>query len=192
MTLQFLRAMVGLTFRNPGEAAHSIIALGLPRSVLWMGMALAVVLNTIIATLSVLSIPPENLLLSPGQHLGISGFFAVASMMAVHVIGRFFGGNGKFDAILAVFAWLQGVQVLLQAIVLVVVFFVPAVEGIAVMASVMIGLFLTVHFIKEAQELSSVLKAVGVLVVATFALAFVMSFLLALIWGDSLVDISNV
>lgn len=192
MTLNSLRALVVLSLSDPAEAARRVIAFQAPREALWTALFLAAVLNTLIATLSHLVQPVESLMLSPAVHLAITVLFAVSSVFAVHVVGRFFGGNGVFEAVLAVFVWLQILQVLLQAFAFFLSLVFPSLELLVLLISVVLGLYISVHFVDQAQALGSPMKAAGVLIVSSIALAFIMSFLLVLIWGDTIGGLPNV
>ncbi len=192
MTGQDFWRLVAVSLRNPAEAARQILGFAPARGVVWTVLLLSGVLGTLVFLLSDVVSAAPGTFLPPGAYLAISLSGAVGSAVAVFLVGQMFGGQGQFLDILTVFAWLQMLQVVFQAAGFAVGLVVPGLGSIVLFAGLILGLYITVHFIDQAHQLGSPLKAVGVMLAASLMMAFVLSLVLGLILGDSIEGIANV
>ena len=62
----------------------------------------------------------------------------------------------------------------------------PALAVLLNMVALVYGLYILAHFIKEAHQLESLLRAAGVIFAALFAIAFSLSLVLSLTGGSQL------
>ncbi|XHE56773.1 YIP1 family protein [Phaeobacter sp. BS34] len=92
--------------------------------------------------------------------------------------GRWIGGQARFVDILAVNVWLNAVQIVLLAAVILLHLVLPlAASLIALVANfVMLAIFLL--FIKEAHQFTSVWRAIGSVLMSAILIVFLLSLLL--------------
>jgi hypothetical protein len=191
-TPQSLGTLTMLSLRNPSIAARFVISSGLQRDVLWSLLLLVSVANaTLVWVSNALTGPtPEQLAQMPIQIPAIIFsplfafvFLAGALVITVHVLhwlGAAIGGTGSLDNMLAVLVWLQGLRVLAQVILLVLMLAVPSIAGLFGLAVAILSIWLLVHFVNEATGLGSLFKTVGVLLSAMVGIILGLSFILTI------------
>jgi hypothetical protein len=81
---------------------------------------------------------------------------------------------------LAVLVWLQGLRVMAQVVLLVLMLAVPSLAGLFGLAVAILSLWLLVHFVNEAAGLDSIFKTVGVLLSAMVGVILGLSFILTI------------
>ncbi len=193
--LTYLRDLAVLTLRNPPQAARQVLALDLNREILWTGFALAVVLNSLFFTLQQVLIPPPEG--TPAIFTSHTAYFAMVAggqamfIYALYLAGTWMGGQGRLLDVLALLVWLQLLQAVAQAILLVLMLTLPVLFMAFNMVAMIYGLYILVHFIDQAHGLNSPGRAVGVLAAALFSLAFALALLLSLA-GGSMIGMPNV
>lgn len=178
-----LRDLAVLTVTDPADAARRVLALSLPREVLWTGLVLAVILNTLLYGLSGMLLParddtPALLNLSPAIYLIVLGGGLFLTVHAIHKVGRLMGGQGSLDDVLSLFVWLQFLRVALQAATVVLALVAPVLSLLLVFAASLVVIYIMLHFVDQAHRLQSLARAAGVLIGAAFAIAFALYFLL--------------
>ncbi|WP_425044267.1 Yip1 family protein [Primorskyibacter sp. S87] len=187
MTPQDLVPLAVTTITRPQDAAKQVLALNLPRNVLWLALFLAVVLNCFLFMLSNLLVPaPADMpvqVTSPTIYGAIVGGGLVLTITSLTFVGRAMGGQGSFNDVMALMVWMQLLRVALQAVALVLMLTVPILSMLLVLAAALVGLYIMVHFINEAHRLNSLGRAVFVLLGAVFAIALAMMVLLSLMGG---------
>ena len=167
------------TIRAPQEAAQAILALNLPRNVLWLGLALVITLSTLLASAVLLMVPmPEA---GAGVPMPVvmglvQAVFLVLVSLGIAVIGARFGGKGDFDGALALMVWLQAVFLVVQA------FQIAAIAiGLSVLADIVsrasIPLFfgLMAQFVTVLHGFSSIWKTFWAIIMFLIAFAFLLS-----------------
>ena len=192
LTPQSLGTLIMLSLRNPSIAARFVISSGLQRDALWSLLLLVSVANaTLVWVSNALTGPtPEQLAQMPIQSPAIIFsplfafvFLAGALVITVHVLhwlGTAIGGTGSLDNMLAVLVWLQGLRVLAQVILLVLMLAVPSIAGLFGLAVAILSIWLLVHFVNEATGLGSLFKTVGVLLSAMVGIILGLSFILTI------------
>lgn len=190
LSTQSIGALTMLTLRDPATAARMVIAAGFPRDVLWMLLALVSVANASLVWLSdVLAGPtPEQVAQMPFQIPSIifSPLFAfvflsgalVITVHVLHWLGSAIGGQGSLDNMLSVLIWLQGLRVIAQIVLLVLILAVPSIAGLFGLGVAILSFWILVHFVNEAAGLGSVFKTVGVLLTAMVGVILGLSFIL--------------
>ncbi len=181
MELSFpaLMALLRETLRDPHAAARRVMGTPLPDGARWQALLLVVVLSVILLQLAVM--------LSGGQTGGVmmsgllQGAVLVGTVLAVHYIGRAFGGSGTFPDALILMAWLQFVTLCFQVAQIVTLLIVPPLAGLVAIASVVVFLWLLVSFIQALHGFRSRVMVLFGLLASFFALAFALSFVLALL-----------
>lgn len=183
-----LSQLVMTTLTDPAGAARQLLDLRLTRETLWIALALAVVLNTAMQTLSGLLLP-ETPDLVPQQLRSPTIFGALLFMVvtltvaAISFVGRKLGGAGRFDEVMVLIVWLQFLRALLHALVLVLLLVAPLLALLLQLAGSLVGVYIMLHFVDQAHRLNSLGRAAWVLVASVLAMALVLYVFLALAGG---------
>ena len=167
------------TIRAPQEAAQAVLALNLPRNVLWLGLALVITLSTLLASAVLLMVPmPEAGAGVPMPVvMGIvQAVFLVLVSLGIAVIGARFGGKGDFDGALALMVWLQAVFLVVQAFQIVAIAIgLSVLADIVSLASIPLFFWLMAQFVTVLHGFSSVWKTFWVIIMFLIAFAFLLS-----------------
>lgn len=189
MTLPDPKQLAIDTLRNPRSAARQILALRLDTSLLWTALALIVVLNAILngVTLPLMVVPDmvPAAFASPWMFAMILGGGIVIGTFILTWIGQMMGGKAQLADMLALVVWLQGLRLVVQAVVFLLFFAVPMLSDILALVAGLWGIWITVAFIDEAQGFNSIFKAIMVLVASMLGIAIGLSFFLLLIGASS-------
>ncbi len=191
MTLQTLAIQ---TVTKPAEAARVILSRDWPREVLWTGLMLAMVLNTILFVLQGILFPlPDGM---PGARMSATGYFALFFAMqivfiyAVFFAGRWMRGAASLGEVMALMIWIQYLQFVLHVGLLVVVMIAPGLGGMLNIVATVVAFFVMLHFINEAHGFGSLMKSFGVLLLATLAVAVGLTILFSM-FGLSILGLST-
>ena len=167
------------TIRAPQEAAQAVLALNLPRNVLWLGLALVITLSTLLASAVSLMVPmPEA---GAGVPMPIvmgivQAVFLVLVSLGIAVIGARFGGQGDFDGALALMVWLQAVFLVVQAFQIVAIAIgLSVLADIVSLASIPLFFWLMAQFVTVVHGFSSVWKTFWAIIMFLIAFAFLLS-----------------
>jgi len=167
------------TIRAPQEAAQAVLALNLPRNVLWLGLALVITLSTLLASAVLLMVPmPEA---GAGVPMPIvmglvQAVFLVLVSLGIAVIGARFGGKGDFDGALALMVWLQAVFLVVQAFQIVAIAIgLSVLADIVSLASIPLFFWLMAQFVTVLHGFSSVWKTFWAIIMFLIAFAFLLS-----------------
>ena len=167
------------TIRAPQEAAQAVLALNLPRNVLWLGLALVITLSTLLASAVLLMVPmPEAGAGVPMPVvMGIvQAVFLVFVSLGIAVIGARFGGKGDFDGALALMVWLQAVFLVVQAFQIVAIAIgLSVLADIVSLASIPLFFWLMAQFVTVLHGFSSVWKTFWAIIMFLIAFAFLLS-----------------
>lgn len=187
MNFDDIKALIGLTFREPEAAARQLILSGIPLPARWMGLMIAVSVSAILAWFSALLFPlPQGeavpALSMTAQPLLMAAIQAGAILLAAGLmssVGRMFGGQGRFEDALLLAVWIEIVLLLVQVAQLVVSLLVPAVAGILGILAIALFLWLTVQFTKALHGFRSGAKVFMGLIATVFVAGFLLSFIAA-------------
>ena len=167
------------TIRAPQEAAQAVLALNLPRNVLWLGLALVITLSTLLASAVLLMVPmPEAGAGVPMPVvMGIvQAVFLVLVSLGIAVIGARFGGKGDFDGALALMVWLQAVFLVVQAFQIVAIAIgLSVLADIVSLASIPLFFWLMAQFVTVLHGFSSVWKTFWAIIMFFIAFVFLLS-----------------
>lgn len=189
---QSIGTLTILSLQNPALAARFVLASGLRRDILWSLLLLVSIANaTLVWVSNALTGPtPEQLAQMPIQIPAIIFsplfafvFLAGALVITVHVLhwlGAAIGGTGSLANMLAVLVWLQGLRVMAQVVLLVLMLAVPSLAGLFGLAVAILSLWILVHFVNEAAGLDSIFKTVVVLLSAMVGVILGLSFILTI------------
>jgi hypothetical protein len=196
MTWQELQRLAITSLKDPADAARTLLAMQLPTRVLWDLLVLVAIGNTILFYFSNLFFPGPSPLLAmftaPFVYfLVVSGGLA---LMAVSICwtGRFMGGKGTLADILVLIVWMQMLRLLVQAVVLVLMFVMPVLSALLVLAVALVGIYVLLHFINQAHRYGSLGRSAVVLILSFLAIVVGLSILLTLIGGPFVGSTLNV
>ncbi|GHG94969.1 YIP1 family protein [Pseudodonghicola xiamenensis] len=185
MNGNYWRDLVTLSLTDPAMAARQLMALNLRRDLLWTGLALTAVLNTLIYSLSGLLSGAAifGAFGSPFFYLGIMAASLVLTILCFYLAGRMLGGQGRVEDLLVAVLWLQVLRMGVQVIVLILGTLSPALGVVAVFAAMFIGLFITVHFLNQVFHFNSLGRAAGTMILSIVIMTVLMILLLAIVGG---------
>ena len=167
------------TIRAPQEVAQAVLALNLPRNILWLGLALVITLSTLLASAVLLMVPmPEA---GAGVPMPVvmglvQAVFLVLVSFGIAVIGARCGGKGDFDGALALMVWLQAVFLVVQAFQIVAIAIgLSVLADIVSLASIPLFFWLMAQFVTVLHGFSSVWKTFWAIIMFLIAFAFLLS-----------------
>lgn len=196
MTRNMLLNLAVLTLRAPQLAAQEIMAMGLRREVLWTGLALVAILNTVLFNLTLMvsgdatQIP--EVFRSPIVFFGILVGLLVLTVHAFFWTGRSIGGQGDLGDLLALVVWLQFLRAVAQAVMIVLLVVSPAFALLLSLATGLLGLWILVNFISASLNLPSLAHGLAVVILAAVGLVLGLLLIGGLIGLSSLGVSANV
>lgn len=189
--------MIRQTVTDPKEGAETVLALGLPRGTLWLGMGLVVVL-TVIMYRAGLMIAPRTPGVTPQLPdspfmlaIMIWGLLAL-SAYCLYFIGRAFGGTGKFEEALSLVIWLQVVLLAFQVIQLLLMTVSPVLAVFLGAAVFLLSIWIFVNFISVLHGFRSLAMVFVGLLISGFGVMVGLSILLAILALFFGVEVPNV
>ncbi|MGR3755817.1 MAG: Yip1 family protein [Tranquillimonas sp.] len=186
------------TLRAPQGEARRLMALDLPRDVLWQSLLLVVALSVILAELS-----DYALRLVYGDQIGggiLAGPFVLAGLQltllivmvhAIYWLGRAAGGEGRFEDAILVVVWLQFILVCLQAVQTVALVVLPPLAWLIGVLGLVLFMWLLTHFIAAVHGFRSLGRIFAGILAAMLAVAMILSLLLSMA-GLPMPEVSNV
>jgi hypothetical protein len=187
LTLPALLRLAWATVTNPREGAATVLSMAPPIRALWLMFALVVTLTLFTGELALLlSGPPETGPLTDAYSspllLGVvQGAMLCIMVFAIHHIGRWFGGTGRFEEALLLVVWLQFVFVCAQVIQIALMLLMPPLA--ALMPVLVIGLFfwLLINFIAALHGFTSLGMVFVMTIVSGVGVLFALSLVLTLL-----------
>lgn len=187
MTAAALGQLAVDTIRAPREVAQRLIDLHLPKDALWTALALVVVLNAGLYSLSnMMAPPPDDLTVPVVAPVPFALFLAaglVGTIYALWYVGRTLGGDGALGDVMVLLVWLQALRLVAQVALLVLVPLSPVLSSLLVLAAAVIGFWILLNFIDVAHGYGSLLKSLGALALSVLAMALGLTFLVTLFGG---------
>lgn len=190
MNFDDLKALLGLTIRNPQAAAQALIASGWPVSARWMALLVAVSVSAVLAWISAQLFPvpadsTENIapvLAMTSQPLAMAATQLVAIVLTawlMSAVGRMFGGTGRFEDALLLTVWIEAVLLVAQVAQIMLSLIMPGLAGILSILIIVLFLWLTVQFIKALHGFESSIKVFLAMVATAFVAGFILSVIAA-------------
>lgn len=177
------------TLRDPQGVARGLIAAEIPNEARWIAVALVAVLTVISLDLALWLVPAGEpsvfeVLANPwlGLPVLVISILLVAAVMAG--AGRPFGGQGSYADALTLTAWIEFVMVVAQAVQIVAMLVLPPVSVIISVGSLVLFVWLVVHFTAALHGLTN-LGQVFLAVIVGFVLVVVLVALLLGLLGIS-------
>jgi hypothetical protein len=181
-----LIALMRLTLTDPAGGARQVLALDLPRDVLWQGFALVTVLSVLATELTAMVAPGAGGLFvvlrqSPIMSGLLQAGFLFAMVHATHRIGAAFGGRGSFDDSLALVVWLQVMLLVLQLLQIVAIVVLPPVAPLVGLAALAWFFWVLTAFVRVLHGFSSGIKVFLGILLAFVAVAVALSLALTML-----------
>ncbi|WP_161470992.1 Yip1 family protein [Tropicimonas marinistellae] len=182
--------LVRETIQNPRGAAGRIIAQNYPASLMWEALLLVVALSVLAgyAPMALLGPADEEITVilpavftSPLWLAAVQGVLLALAVLAIHRIGRSFGGQGRFADAIALMAWLQLLMVLLQIVQAVLILLAPTFSTLVGVAGVIAFFYLLTQFVCELHGFSRPGVVFFGILVSMIGLIMLMSILLGLL-----------
>ena len=157
------------TPRDPKSVAEHLLGLGLLRPQIISLFAISVCLSVISLFVSNVSMNGDNpfvIVVGPGLVMGplpvaIMIFaMTLVSAFASSRIGRMFGGQGDFNALLIVMSWLQWMQFVFQMLSTLLSFISIALSGLISLVIFVLTLWFFVAMVDRAHGFESALKSI--------------------------------
>jgi hypothetical protein len=157
------------TPRDPKSVAEQLLGLGLLRPQIISLFAISVCLSVISLFVSNVSMNGDNpfvIIVGPGLVMGplpvaiMIFFMTLVSAFASSRIGRMFGGQGDFNALLIVMSWLQWMQFVFQMLSTLLSFISIALSGLISLVIFVLTLWIFVAMVDRAHGFESALKSI--------------------------------
>ena len=164
------------TPRDPKSVAEHLLGLGLLRPQIISLFAVSVCLSVISLFVSNVSMNGDNpfvIIVGPGLVMGplpvaiMIFVMTLVSALASSRIGRMFGGQGDFNALLIVMSWLQWMQFVFQMLSTLLSFVSIALSGLASLVIFVLTLWIFVAMVDRAHGFESVLKSIVTIVLGS-------------------------
>ena len=164
------------TPRDPKSVAEHLLGLGLLRPQIISLFAVSVCLSVISLFVSNVSMNGDNpfvIVVGPGLVMGplpvaiMIFVMTLVSALASSRIGRMFGGQGDFNALLIVMSWLQWMQFVFQMLSTLLSFVSIALSGLASLVIFVLTLWIFVAMVDRAHEFESALKSIVTIVLGS-------------------------
>ena len=164
------------TPRDPKSIAEHLLGLGLLRPQIISLFAVSVCLSVISLFVSNVSMNGDNpfvIIVGPGLVMGplpvaiMIFVMTLVSALASSRIGRMFGGQGDFNALLIVMSWLQWMQFVFQMLSTLLSFVSIALSGLASLVIFVLTLWIFVAMVDRAHGFESALKSIVTIVLGS-------------------------
>ena len=164
------------TPRDPESVAEHLLGLGLLRPQIISLFAVSVCLSVISLFVSNVSMSGDNpfvIVVGPGLVMGplpvaiMIFVMTLVSALASSRIGRMFGGQGDFNALLIVMSWLQWMQFVFQMLSTLLSFVSIALSGLASLVIFVLTLWIFVAMVDRAHGFESALKSIVTIVLGS-------------------------
>ena len=164
------------TPRDPKSVAEHLLGLGLLRPQIISLFAVSVCLSVISLFVSNVSMNGDNpfvIVVGSGLVMGplpvaiMIFVMTLVSALASSRIGRMFGGQGDFNALLIVMSWLQWMQFVFQMLSTLLSFVSIALSGLASLFIFVLTLWIFVAMVDRAHGFESALKSIVTIVLGS-------------------------
>ncbi|MDV4166456.1 YIP1 family protein [Rhodovulum sp. FJ3] len=179
--------LTSLTLREPRKAAARVLAIQVPRPVLWQALVLAVVLVAILQTLFAYVFLLQGhavwafVVVNPLIFTGISLGTTVVTVHAIHLIGIRCDGSGDLDGSLKITIWLQVLSLLFGAAELILLPLSQILSKLVSFASLGILVWLMTVFIAVLHGFQSYAKVLFGIIVSALMLSIALIFLIIIL-----------
>lgn len=174
MTLNGFFNLALSTVLRPREVAALLMSLNLSRDALWTAFSLVIVLDTLVVGVSQVVLPSDE-----PVSLGIYGAAIAASVAvltaALTACSRAMQGEASFEQIAVLVIWLQAIMIVFQTVFVLLAAIGPQIEGLFLFGPPLLGVWLLVNFVAEANGFDSLWKSAFVLLLAFVGMVLAVS-----------------
>lgn len=183
MTFDEFRGLIGLSFRDPVQAAQTLLSQNWPIQARWMALLASVSISAILTSVAAVLFPaPTEAAVETGLLIQQPMVMAVTQMGAIVLaaglmsgVGRLFGGRGTFEDALLLTVWIEILLLVVQLAQLAVALILPGMAGLFGIAAIVLFLWLTVQFTKALHGFQNGLKVMLALIGTVFIAGLVLS-----------------
>ena len=178
-----LRQMVLRTFREPRVVARELIALKLPQQARVLALAIVIVVSAALGSMAEILFAFVTDLDMGAPTSPVPMALAQAALIlygatAMTVLGRNFGGRGRFYDALLLLTWMEFVLIVAQVVQVLVMVFFPVTSVLATVAMMVLLFWLLVQFTAALHGFENIAKVAFGVIVAFLASAMVAGMLL--------------
>lgn len=157
-------------FREPRQAAADVIALGFPREALAPALFLVVVISVLL-TAAADMITSNPFAMSYFRMALLITIIFLSFSFAIAKIGQMMSGVGTFPDSILLAIFFQAIFIPLQIVQIILLLFSPVLATFLAYAIVVIGFWINLNFIAALHGYQSLGRALGVLLLASVAVA---------------------
>lgn len=185
-TLGGLLSLTWATVRQPRVIARQLILLDLPVRTLWLILLTVAAISAVIGETATLLLIGQSaadadpVAVGPLAKAGIRLGGLVATVLAVHHIGRMMGGKGRFEDSLALIAWLEVVMIAVQVIQILLLVAMPGLGLVVTLAGLALTLWIFTAFVTEIHGFRNMAMVFVTIVASVLAFSFALSLVLSL------------
>ena len=167
---------------QPRETLREVLDMGFTAPQAIMMLVFLSVVGVLVMNLATLLVPAEQqaVVMSPLSLAAVQLGVVLATSGALRVGGFMFGGKGDWRDCVVAMTWLEFLMFLVQLAQIVIILVVPPLTLLVMFAAVAIMFYLLVNFVMEVHGFTNPLSVVAGLIVAMFAIAFVLALLAAM------------
>ncbi|MCC5973324.1 MAG: hypothetical protein JJT81_04650 [Rubellimicrobium sp.] len=184
-----LGALLWQSVVDPSAAGRWLIALDLPRAVLWQALVLVTVLSVLLVALTQGALPsgPAGgaaggpVILSPFSYGIILGASLAVLALGLFVTGLGMGGMGEFNGALVLVIWIEVMAMAARTIVVLVSLVLPMTGGLATLAAVGLLGWVLLNFTNVLHEFGSLWKSAITLVFAVIGISLAITLMVTIL-----------
>jgi Yip1 domain len=196
MNLKYWTELAIMSVRDPAGAARILIGLAFDIKSLWRALVVVAIGNTLLYSLSIAMFPNTTPLMhflnTPFVYFAVVAVGLTLTSVSITWVGRRMGGTGRLADIMVLIVWMQALRLVVQVAVLVLVFVLPTLSALLVMAAGLIGIYMLVNFIAQAHGFQSNARAAVVLIASMLAIVVGLTIILSLLGGVETGTLPNV
>jgi Yip1 domain len=177
------------TLDDPRAVVRSLVALRVPLPARTAGLLLVSVLSALLLHLGFLILPEAEdpiarfMSQSPFRSAVIQWLILVVTVLAIHRIGRAFGGRASLPDALLVVVWLQVIMLGVQVLQLLALILFAPLAGLVNLAGLVLFFWLFSSFIAEIHGFSSRWAVLAGVLGSGFSIAFVLVVVISILLG---------
>jgi hypothetical protein len=182
-------ALAKRTFEDPRAGVRTLLGLGVPLPARTVGLVLVSVLSALLLHLGFFLLPATDDPLtrfigqSPLGSAVIQWVILTATVLAIHRIGRLFGGRATLPDALLVVVWLQLIMLGVQVVQLLTLILFAPLAGLVNLAGLVLFFWLFTSFIAEIHGFSSRWAVLAGVIGSGFVIAFALVVILSMFFG---------
>lgn len=170
------------TLLTPRQLLARVLALPLSSGERWQVYVAVVFVSTLVSTLFLMALDRDGSLApimpAPLTLAIANGLLLLGVAVAVHAIGRGFGGTGRFGGALLAMSLLQTVMVAAQVVQMLLLFVSVPLAEVVGFAALGLMMWLLANFIMELHGFRSLVRVALGVIAAVLALSLLFSFIL--------------